>query len=757
MTIHGVDISNYQASWKPTDNDKFVFIKSTEGHTYKSPARANQANVARDRGMVVGFYHFLHPGNIEQQAQYFLDNTPLKDGDLLVCDWEFAGTSNKDKDDFIKALKKLAPKHKVGLYCNTSWWKTNDSTSYCGDFLWMANYGKNPGVTHEVNFWQYSDKPIDQNTGYFDSLAALKTWSLEFSQNDQVPAAPATPEPVKTPSAPEGNTVSIPSIESELTNSKVNPEGLKIWREALAQFPEVKVVWCYSSSTDSDHRNGRCLDLMVTYTGLSRAEQVKLGDRIRAYFVANADRLHVQGIIWNGYVTGFPIGSGTSQPDVTYRGPAGQARVYSEADKHTDHVHVQVSGAKVNSWLAPADPWVWDGVSFPGPERFYIGAVGPWITLLGQRLVVHGWQGYLDGPGPTFTATDQAAVRWWQLSHGAVGSGADGFPGLQSWTELMADPQPVVNEPIPADPTQAPPVVETPVETPPAVVTPVETAPVPASPITEPVAGSQEPGIIDTTKCPETDSTVVTLPVPAMPAKEVPPTVKPGIASFVGVSFNAEWPGFSSTQAKAKSWSIRMPILVKKVAAVKPDLIATQEMGEVEAAQFYGALAKATGIVYNYQRFGPLNTSGWNPDKFDYDKTLEIDTPDYGQYPGRGYVEAWLKDKQGNRIRVGSGHNPVKTGADAKDQEATIKMIVSGVNNENDDWPLIWADDTNNRQSKNVGMWAVLNKYGYEWIVSGIDAVFYNFGAEITKHSVVDLGDGSDHNMLVFTGRTTKK
>lgn len=41
-----------------------------------------------------------------------------------------------------------------------------------------AAYGvPDPGIKHEHQFWQYSDKPIDQNHGYFDTRAALKAWA----------------------------------------------------------------------------------------------------------------------------------------------------------------------------------------------------------------------------------------------------------------------------------------------------------------------------------------------------------------------------------------------------------------------------------------------------------------------------------------------------------------------------------------------------------------------------------------------------
>jgi hypothetical protein len=457
-----------------------------------------------------------------------------------------------------------------------------------------------------------------------------------------------------------------------------------------------------------------------------------LGDKIAQFAWDNRKRLGIRYVIWYGRI----ISETSSTPNRWVR--------YFNADNpnpsksHKNHVHISrysnkgytgpVAAAPVEDTepnLPPADPKL-----FPGTAKFYLGVRASYVTLLGQRLVAHGWAGYEDGPGPLFTEVDEQAVLWFQRKQGWTGANATGIPGPETWRRLMLNPEPVVIPPIQVPPVEVPPILS-PEPTPPVETPPVEVPVDPPVVVTPPV----EPPV------------VVTPPVVK------PPTVKPGIPGLVAVSLNTQWPGFAGTRAKAKAWSTRLRILIDKVKDQKPDIILTQEMGSAEAAAFYGAM----GSDWEYQRFGPLNTVGWNKKKLTYVKTLEIDTPDYGQYPGRGYLESWLKDKNGNRLRIGSGHNPVKTAADGKYQEQTIQQIVSGVNNEKDDWPLIWGMDTNNRQSKNTGMWSVLKKYGYEWITNGIDAVFFNFGAVATKTKVVNLGDGSDHDMLVFKIRTTKK
>ena len=86
----------------------------------------------------------------------------------------------------------------------------------------------------------------------------------------------------------------------------------------------------------------------------------------------------------------------------------------------------------------PSTPAKWDGKSFPGRDAFKIGKSHPAVTVLGQRLVAHGFGGhYKVGPGPTFTAVDKKACAAFQRAQGWTGSDADGFPGPVTWERLM--------------------------------------------------------------------------------------------------------------------------------------------------------------------------------------------------------------------------------------------------------------------------------------------------------------------------------
>ncbi|WEH37152.1 glycoside hydrolase family 25 protein [Streptomyces sp. AM 4-1-1] len=180
--LNGVDVSSYQSSFD-TDGLDFVFIKATEGRSYVNPRLTDQAKRARDAGCVVGFYHFLWPGNIAAQAEYFLAKAPEKAGDLLAVDWEQTGegtwASNTDKDKFIREVKRLRPHHRVLLYCNRTFWLNRDTTSYAGDGLWIADYvtpGK-PRIQASWRFHQHTDRPLDKDVADFASRKALRDWA----------------------------------------------------------------------------------------------------------------------------------------------------------------------------------------------------------------------------------------------------------------------------------------------------------------------------------------------------------------------------------------------------------------------------------------------------------------------------------------------------------------------------------------------------------------------------------------------------
>ncbi|MCZ0986805.1 GH25 family lysozyme [Streptomyces diastatochromogenes] len=181
--LHGIDVSAFQSSSYDTDGLSFVFIKATEGRSYVNPRLTAQTKHGRDAGLVVGFYHFLWPGHVTAQAEYFVEHAPEKAGDLLAVDWETTsdGThaSNAEKDLFIRTVKELRPHNKVLLYANREYWLNVDVTSYAGDGLWIADYvsAGHPRIKAKWRIHQYSSEPHDKDVAAFADRDALREWA----------------------------------------------------------------------------------------------------------------------------------------------------------------------------------------------------------------------------------------------------------------------------------------------------------------------------------------------------------------------------------------------------------------------------------------------------------------------------------------------------------------------------------------------------------------------------------------------------
>ena len=180
MTVNGIDVSGFQSATFNTSGLEFVFVKATEGTTFVNSKMIAQAAHARAAGVVVGFYHFMRPGDMKAQARHFVEKCASAEGDPLFADWEVNGISGAQKDAFLAEVRRLrGASHQVGLYCNRDFWLHRDTTGNAGDALWIANFttaGK-PGIDFAWKFHQHSEHPIDQSIGRFKDLAELRDWA----------------------------------------------------------------------------------------------------------------------------------------------------------------------------------------------------------------------------------------------------------------------------------------------------------------------------------------------------------------------------------------------------------------------------------------------------------------------------------------------------------------------------------------------------------------------------------------------------
>lgn len=225
--IEGVDIASYQPSYTPGPGIDFVFPKASEGTGYRNPYGPAQAARARAKGCVIGWYHYLHRGNIQAQAEYFVSSPGIADGDMLFCDWEGSSIpSCAEKDQFIAAVKQLRPHSRVGLYCNSYTWRNVDTTSDDGDWLFIAEYGRSaPSIQHPWVVWQYSDGggQLDHDRANFPTRAAMQAWAHGLMP------APVVTHPIDYHQAAPGSVITIGG------RSYPNLLALRVAQTVLAQ------------------------------------------------------------------------------------------------------------------------------------------------------------------------------------------------------------------------------------------------------------------------------------------------------------------------------------------------------------------------------------------------------------------------------------------------------------------------------------------------------------------------------------------
>jgi len=145
----------------------FALVKSTEGTTIIDPTFAYNFAEAKRVGIVRGAYHFLSVNSpVEQQVEYFINNTPLESGDLPpVLDLEIAPKVMKANHSKIcKMAKKwlrLVEKHygvRPIIYTYNRYYIDYLKGKGFDDYdFWLARYGAEPTACH-WELWQVTDK-----------------------------------------------------------------------------------------------------------------------------------------------------------------------------------------------------------------------------------------------------------------------------------------------------------------------------------------------------------------------------------------------------------------------------------------------------------------------------------------------------------------------------------------------------------------------------------------------------------------------
>ena len=191
--VKGVDVSNHQNTggdnpidWVAVkgDNQRFVYLKATEGTDWTDQSYAQFAQGAINQGFQVGAYHYARPAKDPvAQAQHFAEvvnagpNTTLPPVlDIEVDEGLNAAELADWTRSFLAELEKGTGRTPM-IYTYRFFWKEQmDNTAEFGNYpLWLAAWQNNAprpvGGWDKVDIWQRPDSgkvpgintPVDMN------------------------------------------------------------------------------------------------------------------------------------------------------------------------------------------------------------------------------------------------------------------------------------------------------------------------------------------------------------------------------------------------------------------------------------------------------------------------------------------------------------------------------------------------------------------------------------------------------------------
>lgn len=210
----GIDVSSWQGYIDYTkvkeSGIEVVYIKASEGTTYKDPYFEYNYENAKANGLKVGFYHFLTATNVDQairQAQFFASVIKGKVPDCkLAMDFEQfnggIGTEeiNQISEAFMQTLKTLTQKEVIvysNLYDSQRVFNLQLAEKYP---LWLAYYGDYNQLDDTSSNWltwdgvQYTSRGIVPGVdGYVDKNKF--TQNIFLGESSECPSV-EEPEPV---------------------------------------------------------------------------------------------------------------------------------------------------------------------------------------------------------------------------------------------------------------------------------------------------------------------------------------------------------------------------------------------------------------------------------------------------------------------------------------------------------------------------------------------------------------------------------
>lgn len=170
---NGIDVSAWQngIDFNKVKNGgiKIVYLKASEGTTYRDSYFERNYQKAKENGLYVGTYHYVRAKNEEEaieEAEFFASIISGKEIDCkLAMDFESFGNLSKTEINniaitFLETLRRIT-KQEVMVYSNTYTAKNIFNGEITKYPLWIAEYGvSNPSANGKWETWvgfQYTD------------------------------------------------------------------------------------------------------------------------------------------------------------------------------------------------------------------------------------------------------------------------------------------------------------------------------------------------------------------------------------------------------------------------------------------------------------------------------------------------------------------------------------------------------------------------------------------------------------------------
>ena len=302
LIYDGIDVSSYQKDidWSATAKDKnikFVYVKATEGATYRS--RHYQYNIenARQYGINVGAYHFFRPNvPVEKQFRNFTTVVKKEDQDLIpLIDVEVRGNNLTVKAlvDSVLAFADRLEDHygcKPMIYTGHAFYNSYLSGKISGYPLFIARYSKvEPRLMGGANWvlWQFSEKGVIAGIDHavdlcrFNKGCGLKDILISGRKVRTRPHATAQKERRPEPAAEEKKEV------------KPNPKQEKLDKEARKRAEKRKAEEKKEAAKQEQKRREKAAKEARKHAEKEekmRQEQAKRDQKEREEFLKKKDK-----------------------------------------------------------------------------------------------------------------------------------------------------------------------------------------------------------------------------------------------------------------------------------------------------------------------------------------------------------------------------------------------------------------------------------------------------------------------------------